>query len=274
MPMTRRIHKRDKLMAPGTETSHGGAGIRKAGAHAIDPLLFRLGNFMELAEADQLQFRESIVREVRVGKGKDVICENERPDYVHIVIDGWACRYKYLADGRRAILGYLIPGDVCDVHIALLDHMDHAVSTLTPASFALISRETVNHIFENNISLAYALFWASLVEESVQREWFVNNTGRPADKRLAHLLCELQMRHRAAGLTRTNCIDFPLVQQDLADAMGITVVHTNRVMQKLRSDGLISYDNKLLTILDWEGLKAFGDFDPRYMHLSEETLNL
>lgn len=272
--MTRRIHKRDKLMAPGTETSHGGASIRKASVDTIDALLFRLGHFMELAEADKQQLRESVMREARVDKGKDVICENERPDYVHVVTDGWACRYKYLADGRRAILGYLIPGDVCDVHIALLDHMDHAVSTLKPATFALIPRETVNHIFENNSSLAYAFFWASLVEESVQREWFVNNTGRPADKRLAHLLCEMQMRHRAAGLTRDNCIDFPLTQQDLADAMGITVVHTNRVMQKLRSEGLITYDNRLLTINDWEAMKQFGDFDPGYMHLSEETLNL
>ncbi|MCP1367663.1 Crp/Fnr family transcriptional regulator, partial [Halomonas sp. BBD48] len=238
----------------------------------LDPLLYRLGNFIELKEEDKQRLKDSVLRTGVVDRGQDVICENERPDYVHVVVDGWACRYKYLSDGRRAILGYLIPGDVCDVHIALLDHMDHSVSTLTKATFALIPRETVNYIFENNITLAYALFWASLVDESVQREWFVNNTGRPADKRLAHLLCEMQLRHRAAGLARGSCIDFPLTQQDLADAMGITVVHTNRVMQKLRGDGLITYDNKQLTIHDWEALKAFGDFDSGYMHLTEEAL--
>ncbi|GHB09388.1 Crp/Fnr family transcriptional regulator [Modicisalibacter luteus] len=258
-------------MSSGSGAGRSGNTDRESSA-SIDALIYRLGNFMELSEPDKQRLRESIVRSITVEKGKNLISENERPDHVHIVVDGWACRYKHLADGRRAILAYLIPGDVCDVHIALLDHMDHSVSTLTSVTFALIPRETVNHIFENYTSLAYAFFWASLVEESVQREWFVNNTGRPADKRLAHLLCEMQLRHRAAGLTQENCIDFPLTQQDLADAMGITVVHTNRVMQKLRGDGLIAYDNKQLTIHDWEALKAFGDFDPGYMHLTEEAL--
>jgi CRP-like cAMP-binding protein len=271
--MTRRVNRRHKLMSPGAGAGRSSRGTDTGGS-SIDALIHRLGNFMELTEPDKQRLRDSTIRTITVDRGKNLINENERPDYVHIVIEGWACRYKQLADGQRAILGYLIPGDVCDVHIALLDHMDHSVSTLTSATFALIPRETVNHIFENHTPLAYAFFWASLVEESVQREWFVNNTGRPADKRLAHLLCEMQLRHRAAGLTRDNCIDFPLTQQDLADAMGITVVHTNRVMQKLRSEGLIAYDNKQLTIHDWEALKAFGDFDPGYMHLTEETLNL
>lgn len=238
----------------------------------IDALIYRLGNFLSLSEADKQRLSDAVVRTVTVEKGQDISSENERPDYVHVVLEGWACRYKLLEQGKRAILAYLIPGDVCDVHIALLDHMDHSISAITRTRLALIPRETINKIFDNYTSLAYALFWASLVEESVQREWFVNNTGRPADKRLAHLICEMQVRHRAAGLTNDYCIDMPLTQQDMADAMGITVVHTSRVLQKLRKEGLVTYDNRQMIINDWENLKRFAEFDIGYMHLSEETL--
>lgn len=238
----------------------------------IAALTNRLENFLTLSDEDRQVLNDAVTRVVEVGKDEVIINDNERPDHVHIVIEGWACRYKYLEQGKRAILAYLIPGDIVDVHVALLDHMDHSVMTLTPAKFALIPRETITHIFENHTPLAYGLFWAALVEESVQREWFVNNTGRPADKRLAHLFCEMQIRHRAAKLTHEQYIEIPLTQQDLADAMGITVVHTNRVLQKLRKDGMIIYDHSRMTITDWERLKAFAEFDMGYMHLTEESL--
>ncbi|WP_248730188.1 MULTISPECIES: Crp/Fnr family transcriptional regulator [Halomonadaceae] len=239
----------------------------------IEALVCKLDNYLTLTEEDQESLRDAIVGVEELKQGRDIIRVNERPEYVHLILEGWACRYKILPDGKRAIMSYLIPGDLCDVHIAMLDHMDHSVSTITPLRMALLSRQKIEDIFEKNNTLARAFFWSSLLEESTMREWFVNVTCRPADKRIAHIFCEMMIRYRAAGLTdQHNCIEFPLTQSELADATGITVVHTNRVLQKLRKEEMISLANKQLTIIDWERLKEFGDFDPSYLHLSEASL--
>lgn len=238
----------------------------------IEALIHRLGNFLTLSDEDKQQLNDAIVRVDEIDENQEILSEDEKPEHIHLIIEGWACRYKYLEQGQRIILGYLIPGDLCDVHIALLDHMDHSIGTLTPAKVALIPRETVNRIFEENATLARAFFWTALIEESTLREWFVNNSGRSTEKRLAHLFCEMQVRYRAAGLAQDNHSDFPLTQEELADAMGVTVVHTNRVLQRLRKEGMITLAGKRLTINDWERLRAFAEFSPNYLHLSEDIL--
>lgn len=239
----------------------------------IEALINKLENYLALSDADKQQLVNAVDRVEDIKPDQDIICVNEKPEYVHLILDGWACRYKLLEDGQRAIVAYLIPGDLCDIHIAMLDHMDHSVCSLTPLKIAYLSRNKVEEVFHNNTTLARAFFWSALIEESIMREWFANVTSRPADKRLAHMFCEIMMRYRAAGLTdRHDCIDFPLTQNELADAAGLSVVHTNRVLQRLRKEGMITFAHKRLEITDWERLKTFGDFDPRYMHLSEPVM--
>lgn len=239
----------------------------------IDALTTKLNHYLTLTQEDERLLGDAVARVEKIDAYQDIIRVNEKPDYVHLILEGWACRYKYLEEGKRAIVAYLIPGDLCDIHIAMLDHMDHSVGALTPLKVAYIPRARIEALFKENYTLARAFFWTSLVEESTMREWFVNVTGRSADRRLAHLFCEMLMRHQAANLTHTNRrFDMPLTQSELADAMGITVVHTNRVLQKLRREELIDYSNKQLTVLDWERLKAFSGFAPDYMHLSEDLV--
>ncbi|WP_319941435.1 Crp/Fnr family transcriptional regulator [Halomonas jincaotanensis] len=239
----------------------------------IEALVNKLENYLTLSDADKQQLKNAVVRVEDIKKDQDVICVNERPEFVHLIVDGWACRYKLIENGDRAIVAYLIPGDLCDIHIAMLDHMDHSVCSLTPLRIAYLERQKVEEIFFSNNTLARAFFWSTLIEESIMREWFANVTSRPADKRLAHMFCEIMMRYRAAGLTeRHDCINFPLTQIELADAAGLSVVHTNRVLQRLRKEGMITFASKRLEIKNWDRLKAFGDFDPRYMHLREEVM--
>lgn len=230
----------------------------------------KLSHFVTLSSEDKQLLRDSVVRVKEYSENHEIISEGERPEYAHLVMEGWACRFKHQEQGRRAIMAYLIPGDLCDIHITLLDHMDHSIGALTPVKAALISREAIHSIFKENGALARAFFWSVLIEESITREWFVNVTCRSADKRLAHIFCEMLIRYRMAGITQDNSIDLPLTQEELADAMGITSVHTNRVLQKLRKEGLVSLENKRLIIHDWENLKRFGEFDEAYLHLDEK----
>jgi len=119
--------------------------------------------------------------------------------------------------------------------------------------------------------LSRALWWNSLVEEAIQREWTVNLGQRDAIERMAHLLCELFTRHKAAGLVTDRTFEFPLTQHELGDAMGLSNVHVNRIMQELRSQGLIATPGRQMVILDWEGLKQLGEFDPTYLHQKPAT---
>lgn len=238
-----------------------------------EALTNKLSNYLDLEQKDIQSLRESVQQVEHIEAGQDIIRVDEKPEYVHLIVEGWGCRYKYLEDGKRAIVAYLIPGDVCDIHIAMLDHMDHSVSALTPLKLAYLPREAIERCFRDNHTLARAFFWTSLVEESTMREWFVNATSRPADKRLAHLFCELLMRHWAAKLERrADRFPMPLTQNELADAMGISLVHTNRVLQRLRRDGLVEFEGRTLIVLDWARLKAFADFSPTYLHLQEEKV--
>lgn len=241
-------------------------------AKLIDAFINTIENFIQLSDAEKQLLQSAVTRVDEVKKGQVINCEEERPSHVHVVVEGWAYRYKYAEQGDRAIVGYLLPGDMSDIHITLLDHMDHSVGALTPAKIALIPLETIREIYENHIPLSYAFFWSSLISESILREWFVNNTVRPADKRVAHLLCEMLVRHQLAGLTHDNSFHLPLTQAELSDAVGITPVHTNRVLQRLRSEEMISLDKKRLAILDLERLMQFAEFSPSYLHLSEAYL--
>jgi CRP-like cAMP-binding protein len=114
-------------------------------------------------------------------------------------------------------------------------------------------------------------FWReTLVEASIFREWLLNVGQREAYHRLAHILCELLVRLRVVGLAEDHVCDLPITQSEFADAVGVSTVHVNRVLQELRSDGLIQTSGTKVSILDWEQLKLVGDFDESYLHLTRK----
>jgi CRP-like cAMP-binding protein len=186
---------------------------------------------------------------------------------VRLILEGFACRYKLLADGRRQIMAYLVPGDFCDLHVFILKAMDHTIATLSPCRVVDIPRERILELTERS-ALARALWWATLVDEATLREWLVNIGARSAEERIAHLLCELLLRLRVVGLADGAEYELPITQAELADTMGLSSVHVNRVLQRLRGDGLITLKSKHLVILDVERLNAFGGFTPNYLYLA------
>ena len=199
---------------------------------------------------------------------KDLIREGDEPRDVQLILEGFACRYKLLADGRRQIMAYLLPGDFCDLHIFILRRMDHSIATLSPCRVAAIPRRRILELTERP-AIARAPWWATLVDEAVLREWLVNIGARPAEERIAHLLCELLLRLRTVGLASGGGYALPITQAEIADTMGLTNVHVNRVLQRLRAEGAITLEERRLVILDVDRLMAFSGFDPNYLHLAE-----
>jgi CRP-like cAMP-binding protein len=179
-----------------------------------------------------------------------------------------AWRYRLLSDGRRQILTILIPGDFFDLHGFLLKAMDHSVATIGPTRIAAISRETVREIVLNHPRIGAALWWSAMQEQAMLRERIVALGRRSARGRLAYFLCELVWRQRAVGMAEDHTIRLPFTQTDLADTLGLTSVHTNRVLQGFRRDGLIMLERQRLILRDIERLQAISGLTPDYLKLS------
>jgi len=237
----------------------------RAGVNLLNPLIRKLDRFAKLSD-DERRLLDGVCREVKAfDRHQDIISEGDRPENVHLLLEGWASRYKLLSNGERPIMAFLIPGDLCDMHVSLLNQMDHSISTLSPCKVAFIPFKTMAGLLENQ-RLARALWWATLVDEAILREWLVTVGHRSAERRLAHLICEMLLRSRAVGLTDDDSFELPLTQEELGATMGLSTVHINRTMQELRGQGLISSKGRRMTVLDPERLMALSEFNANYLH--------
>jgi CRP-like cAMP-binding protein len=234
----------------------------------------KLEAFARLSAED----REALAQVTRtfryVDARRDLVSEGERARHVHLILDGWACRYKQLPNGKRQIVSLFVPGDFCDVNAFILRQMDHSIGAITRLKVAIITPEEMNALTADRPRITHALWWHELVMGATQREWTLNIGQRAAYERLAHLLIELYLRLKAVGRARDGRCDFPLTQNDLADATGLTSVHVNRTLQELRRDGLIELERKQLQILDLQGMMDASMFNPNYLHLDHEGRHL
>lgn len=232
-----------------------------------NPLIRKLEGYAPLSGDEKKLIDELASARVEDFAAKsDIISDGDSPDHVHLVLEGWAARYKVLQDGSRRIMAFLIPGDFCDLHITVLERMDHGIMALSPCKVAHLDSDRLNQITAEHSTLARALWWMTLVDEAVLRRWVIN-VGRPGPAAIAHLLCEIHLRMNAVGLVEGNRLELPLTQEELADAIGLTPVHANRVIQNLRQRELIELKSRSLYIPDVKALAGAGGFDDSYLHL-------
>jgi CRP-like cAMP-binding protein len=197
---------------------------------------------------------------------QDIVSDGDRPSVVCLMLEGMACRYKLSADGKRQIVSFHIPGDIPDIQSLFIDVMDHSLGTLVPSTIMAIPHARMCSIIDEHPRIAHVLWRECLIDAGLFREWIVIR-DRPAYVRVAHLLCEHFARMDAIGLTKDASCALPITQVQMGDALGLSDVHVNRTLQELRGEKLIRLENGTLTILNSEGLKAAGEFDPRYLHL-------
>ena len=240
----------------------------------VQALTSRLEAFTRLSPEDKAALANLSKVSRVVAPRRDLIREGERPNFVHLMVDGWACRYKTLPDGRRQVVAFFVPGDFCDLNVYILKQMDHSIAAITRLAVADISREEMDALTHRHPRITQALWWESLVQHAIQREWTLNLGQRTAYERIAHLFIELYFRLKTVGLTRNGSCDFPLTQVDIADATGLTPVHVNRTLQELRRDNLIVLERKQLEIPDIERLKDVAMFNMNYLHLDHEGRSL
>ena len=226
----------------------------------------KLRGFGQLS-ADDIKALERVTSKRRKVKAKhDLIREGDRPGPVFVMLEGWACRYKILPSGTRQVLAYLMPGDSCDLHIGLLAQMDHSIQTITSATFATVDRTEMDALLEQHPKIANAINVAQLVDEGTMRAWITSMGRRASIERVAHLMCELYIRARNIGLNTEPSFDLPLSQLLLADSLGMTPVHLNRVLKELRSFDAMTLKRGSVVLSDLPQLVRIAGFDENYLH--------
>lgn len=223
-----------------------------------------------LTDAERQALAQVISEVVEVGPDQDIVRQHDRLDRSSLMLEGWCCRYLTLSDGRRQILALHVPGEFVDLHSFPVKRMDHNVATLTRCRLGYAPHENLRRLTETHPHLTRLLWLSTLIDGAILRQWLLGVGQRSALENTAHMLCELYLRLQVAGLAGAHAFAFPLTQVELADALGISAVHTNRVLQELRARRLVAWQAGKAQILNWEGLAALAEFDPAYLELTGE----
>jgi CRP-like cAMP-binding protein len=232
---------------------------------SLNPLVRKLDRFAPLSKADRLVL-EGISAPIETAAAQsDLVREGDTPRGILLVLEGMAYRYKMRANGARQIVAYLVPGDMGDVDVALLDRMDHSIGTFS----AWIKPSALADVRSAHPAIADAMRISTLVDEATLREWLLNVGGRSSIERLAHLFSELLHRLQVVGLVAENSYALPISQAELAYTTGMSQVHVNRVLMELRRRGLIELRSRSLTILNRRELERLAEFKANYLHLDE-----
>ncbi|WEJ59249.1 Crp/Fnr family transcriptional regulator [Devosia sp. FJ2-5-3] len=202
--------------------------------------------------------------------GEDLVREGDRPMRSILLTRGITCRYRIVSGGARQLVAIHLPGDFVDLHSFLLKQMDHSVGALTACDVITFPHENLVRVTERLPHLTRMLWLMTLIDGSAHREWLVGMGLLSATQRAAHLFCEIYRRLEVVGLARDNRFSFPVTQAALADAVGTSSVHVNRVIQELRQRDLITWEGGVITIRDWDALSHLADFDDGYLHLTQE----
>ena len=229
-------------------------------------LIQKLNGMALLGATEKAALEEVTANPTRFAARQDLIREGDPPGPVLVMLEGWACRYKVMPSGTRQIVAFLMPGDSCDLHTKLLTEMDHSIQTLTPALVARIPRSQIEKAMSEHRAIADAMYIAQLVDEGIMRAWIVSMGRRSSIERVAHLMCELYLRVRNIGLTHDHHFALQLSQQVLADALGMTPVHINRVLKELRLAGAMAIKRGSVAIMDPVKLVQIAGFDENYLH--------
>jgi CRP-like cAMP-binding protein len=242
-----------------------------ASLHPRDnPLIRKMESVFTLTE-DERQVLETLPMQVMVIKDdQDIVRMGDRPSRSCLILSGFAATYKVTAGGKRQIVSFAIAGDIPDLQSLHLKTLDTSIATISTCRVGFIQHEALRDICLRYPRIGAALWRETLIDAAIFREWVMNVGQREAYQRMAHVLCELLVRLRAVGLAEDHACDLPITQAEFADALGITTVHVNRVLQQMRADGLIESKGTQIKIPDWDKLKQAGEFDPAYLHLESD----
>ena len=233
----------------------------------LEALVARLHYYADLGDADREQLLALGGKVRSFAANAELVSAGEPMDAVLVMREGWAARYKELEDGRRQILNILLPGDIFDLQVLVAAEADHSVFAITAGSLYAIPPQAVRDLMAGSGALTMAFWWTQVQEEAFLREQIVRNGRQSAQERIGHLLLELHRRAQIVNLANGDAMRLPMTQTQIADTLGLTPIHTNRVLRRLVREGYIEMNRQWIRFLDPDALAAMCGFDPAYFHL-------
>jgi len=238
---------------------------------AMAMLVRKLESIATLSDQERQAIERLPVRINHLDARQDIVRDGDKPSHCCLILDGWACRYKLLSQGKRQILSFHIAGDIPDLQSLHIHTMDHSLATVTRATLAFIPHESLRELTAEHPGSAALLWRSTLIDAGIFREWMTGIGRRAAFERIGHLFCEMYVKLQAVGLADEYRCPLPITQTDLADALGLTSVHVNRVLKDMRGQALITLRSQTLVIEAWDELKRIAEFDPTYLHLDKRA---
>ncbi|WP_243964642.1 Crp/Fnr family transcriptional regulator [Methylobacterium sp. J-026] len=234
-------------------------------------LIRKLESITTLSDKERQAVRSLPMRIHNLDARQDIVRDGDQPTHCCLILDGWACRYKMLSQGKRQILSFHIAGDIPDLQSLHIHTMDHSLATLTKAVVAFIPHESLRELTACYPGIA-SIFWRdTLIDAGIFREWLISMGRRSAFEHVAHLFCELYLKLQAVGLAGNFRCPLPITQTDIADALGLTSVHVNRVLQEMRGRTMITLRSQTLVIEAWDELLRVSEFDSTYLQLGKRV---
>lgn len=227
---------------------------------------FLAGRLRHQIGADDLHYLEAVVGEPRVlVDGQTLIARGDATDRSTMLVDGFLFR-SITREGKRFIVGVHVPGDFVDLHSFVVKRLDHDIVAAGSARIAHVGHAELTKVTVEHPVLARALWFATLLDAAIHRQWIRNLEALDAPQRIAHLFAELHHRFTLIGRNVNRALRTPFTQSDLADMCGVSAIHANRAVARLRELGLAEIRRGDLYTTDWGALEAYAHFDPAYLY--------
>jgi CRP-like cAMP-binding protein len=229
------------------------------------PLVRKLGAFVALSETDLAVLKQLHQRRRTFVAGLDLVQQGQSESAAYILASGWVCSYKILPNGLRQIVDFQIPGDFLGLRSVLLQTSDHCIEPITQIEASEVSAAELRDAFTKTPRLAVAVLWAASRDEAMVVEHLIDIGRRGAAERVGHFLLEIGSRLALVGMGDKTGYACPLSQYHLADALGLSAVHVNRVLRQLREDGMVTFRDGKVAFNDYDRLSTLVEFDPTYL---------
>lgn len=205
----------------------------------------------------------------RYSAHRDIVSPGETVESACLVAKGLVARYDQMADGRRQITSFYIPGDMCDLHSVVAPKASWSITAISPVTIVRVSHRQLRDLCIRYPAIALAFWRDGTVDASIFAKWVGNLGRKDAKARIAHVMCEMGVRMEAAGLGARTSFELPLTQEQLGDATGLTPVHVNRTLQAIRGMGLLKFGGARVEIHNWDALAELAEFEPAFLMLDD-----
>ncbi|MDM0045978.1 Crp/Fnr family transcriptional regulator [Variovorax dokdonensis] len=231
--------------------------------------VLRLRN-TELSDAERDTLESSISFTRTYAAGQIVVRQGSPVEVSTLLVEGLMTRHVDAVDGKRHLVAMHVPGDFVDLHAYVLKRLDHDVGALTDVKIALFTHAALKQIQVEDATLARRLWFLTLLDAAMHRQWIYRLASLTAVERVAHFLCETNARLLAIGASDGAEFALPMTQADLGQVCALTNVHVNRVLRELREAQLCEVRASRVRILNLKELVRVAKFDPAYLYLAPE----